>query len=211
MNFFKKHPWFSIIVIIHFVGLIGLSLPFFRQDLLPLSSVNLLITGLFVFFALKKENKYAYWILAILFSMGMAVEIIGVQTGFPFGEYAYGTVLGPKLGGVSLIIGLNWFYLVVCAVAVTQYLTNNKWLIVLIAPLLLTLMDVLIEPVAIALEYWQWELVQVPLSNYIAWYVVSIPMVLLYLRLTSNPPKKFPMQVFVVQVIFFLVLNLSLH
>ncbi len=207
MNFLKKHPWISIIVIIHFVGLIGLSLPFFREELLPLSSVNLLITALFVFFALKKENKHAYWILAILFFMGMAVEILGVKTGFPFGEYAYGTVLGPKLGGVSLIIGFNWFYLVVCAVAVTQYLTNKKWLITLIAPLLLTLMDILIEPVAIALEYWHWELVEVPLSNYIAWYVVSIPMVLLYLRLARNPPKRFPAQVIVVQVVFFLVLN----
>ncbi|MCH8545301.1 MAG: carotenoid biosynthesis protein [Cryomorphaceae bacterium] len=211
MNLLKSNPLITIIVIIHFVGLMGLSIPFFRQDLLPLSSVNLLITGLFVFYVLKKENKHAYGLLAMLFVMGMVVEIIGVQTGFPFGEYAYGTVLGPKLGGVSLIIGLNWFYLVVCAVAVTQYLTKNKWLIVFIAPLLLTFMDVLIEPVAIALGYWHWELVEVPLSNYIAWYVVSIPMVLLYLRFTSNPPKRFPAQVFVVQMIFFLVLNSVLY
>ena len=209
MERLKKHPRITVIIILHLVGLIGLS-TWLRESLVMLSSINLLITAALLFDELRTREGRYITALVVLFVLGMTVEIVGVQTGFPFGEYSYGTVLGPKVGGVSLIIGVNWFYLVVCAVATVRFFTSNKWLIILLAPAILTGMDVLIEPVAIALDYWQWEAVAVPLSNYIAWFAVSIPMVFIYLALIPNPPSRLPAQVLLVQIVFFAVLNITL-
>lgn len=209
MERLKKHPKITVIIILHLVGLIGLS-TWLRESLVMLSSINLLITAALLFDELRTREGRYITALVVLFVLGMTVEIVGVQTGFPFGEYSYGTVLGPKVGGVSLIIGVNWFYLVVCAVAAVRFFTSNKWLIILLAPAILTGMDVLIEPVAIALDYWQWEAVAVPLSNYIAWFAVSIPMVFIYLALIPNPPSRLPAQVLLVQIVFFAVLNITL-
>lgn len=205
----KKHPKLAILIVIHFVGLLGLS-TWLRDSLVWMSSINLFITGAFLFDELRKGEGRYIMAFVLLFTLGMAVEILGVQSGFPFGEYSYGEVLGPKLAGVSLIIGINWFYLVVCAVGASMLLFRKKWMVILIAPLLLTGMDMLIEPVAIALDYWQWGAVDVPMSNYIAWYLVSIPMVLLYISLIPKPPQRFPALVLVIQLVFFVVLNITL-
>ncbi|MCC5915796.1 MAG: carotenoid biosynthesis protein [Cryomorphaceae bacterium] len=221
-NLTRQQLKLGILIILHLVGLIGLSIEMFRSLFVGLSSVNLLLTAAMIFDELQNpdesdrlrvgETKDENWLrpfvaLSGLFVAGMGIEILGVQTGFPFGEYQYGTVLGPRIAGVSVIIGLNWFYLVVCAVAVTRYLTKNKWLTLLIAPAILTGLDFLIEPVAISMEYWAWVETTVPLSNYFAWFIVSIPMVLFYLKMAPVIPVKFPAQVLALQTVFFVVLN----
>jgi putative membrane protein len=33
--------------------------------------------------------------------------------------------------------------------------------------------DLVLEPVAIALNYWQWAAVSVPFQNYVAWFVIA--------------------------------------
>ncbi|GAA5183894.1 hypothetical protein GCM10023322_24190 [Rugosimonospora acidiphila] len=42
---------------------------------------------------------------------GLAVEALGVRTGFPFGRYAYSGALGPRLFGVPLVIPLAWAWM----------------------------------------------------------------------------------------------------
>ena len=57
----------------------------------------------------RKTHTPTFWLfIGIAFATGMLVEWIGVHTGYLFGSYDYGTVLGPKLLGVPLIIGINW-------------------------------------------------------------------------------------------------------
>jgi putative membrane protein len=200
-----------LLLILHLVGLVGLSFspsrPFFAQ----LSFFNLFITAALIFHEVWLSSRHPWRVLIWLFSLGMAVEILGVQTGFPFGEYSYGTVLGPRLAGVSVIIGLNWFYLVVSSVALLRWIgVVNVWQTMVSASLILAGVDFLIEPVAINLDYWQWEAVSVPLSNYIAWFVVSLPLVYLYQRFTPDPPVLFPAKVLLLQVVFFSVLQFFL-
>jgi putative membrane protein len=37
----------------------------------------------------------------------------------------------------------------------------------------MTSLDYLIEPVAIALDFWQWENNIIPIRNYVAWWIIA--------------------------------------
>src|SRR4051812_12976794 len=39
------------------------------------------------------------------------IEVLGVHSGVPFGDYRYGTALGPALWGVPIVIGLAWAWM----------------------------------------------------------------------------------------------------
>jgi uncharacterized membrane protein len=38
------------------------------------------------------------------------------------------------------------------------------------AALLMVALDVLIEPVAVALDFWQWENAVIPIQNFVMWF-----------------------------------------
>lgn len=40
--------------------------------------------------------------------LGLLAESVGVHSGWPFGDYSYGTALGPKLAGVPVVVPLAW-------------------------------------------------------------------------------------------------------
>ncbi len=44
------------------------------------------------------------------------------------------------------------------------------------------LMDLLIEPVAIHLGYWSWTGGDIPIQNYLSWFVISLVMALVMQR-----------------------------
>jgi len=50
-------------------------------------------------------------LIAVTTGGGLAVEAVGVATGFPFGAYSYGALLGPKVLGVPLVIPLAWTWM----------------------------------------------------------------------------------------------------
>jgi putative membrane protein len=69
----------------------------------------------------------------------------------------------------------------------------------------MTAMDILIEPVAIELNYWHWDAVAVPIENYLAWFVLSA----LFARLTASGDARNPLSIWVIVVlsVFFFVLG----
>ena len=44
----------------------------------------------------------------------------------------------------------------------------------ILAGLLCTLMDFVIEPIAIKYDFWSWEGNEIPLFNYLTWFVFSV-------------------------------------
>ena len=87
-------------------------------------------------------------------------------------------------------------------------MSSNKTLISLATGLGMLLMDIFIEPVAIGLEFWKWQSVDVPLENYISWFVLSF----VFTRFTMNGQVKNPMSKWVLIVLggFFIVLGIFL-
>lgn len=213
MKFFTKENILSpsgIILILHTVGLIFILSPW-KEIILPLSWVNLGIAG-FLILANHKDNSKTIFIIwaAIAFLTGMVTEAIGTNTGLLFGTYAYEVNLGPKVFAVPLIIGVNWTYLIICSASIAILFSKNKLAQTIIASLLMVLMDFLIEPVAIDLAYWHWYGAEIPLFNYITWFLVALPLSALYIYWPIEKQNKLAVHLYITQFVFFAFLNFAL-
>lgn len=113
--------------------------------------------------------------------MTFLIEVIGAKTGLVFGAYKYGNTLGFKVFEVPLVIGLNWFFIILRAVNIVQKKINSKLLIAFFVGLISTIFDIFLEPVAIKFDYWTWENNIIPLQNYIACFVISFVFTLFYI------------------------------
>lgn len=187
MPLLKKHSPLYIALLFHVSGLIGiLCSPY--KDLFVQSTPIVLLTMfiLLTYSQIKLAQTYFVFFL-IAFAIGMVTEIIGVNTGLLFGNYQYGEVLGPKVYGVPLLIGFNWFFIVFCASAlITQCLNiiTTKFNLVIPASwfsiavviggaAIATCFDLILEPVAIKLHFWSWQNDHIPAFNYTCWFVIS--------------------------------------
>jgi putative membrane protein len=132
---------------------------------------------------LKKSDRkeqirnFTLW-LVIVFILSMAVENVGVISGSVFGNYTYGPVLSPFVGGVPLAIGFAWINTLVPAMMIAKRFMKqdnelNKWYIAVISGLLMVTFDIILEKAAIELNYWYWEDGIVPFQNYLAWFILG--------------------------------------
>ena len=55
-------------------------------------------------------------------------EFLGVNYGYIFGNYAYGSNLGYKIGGVPVMICVNWVILTIITADVSSYIHKNIWI-----------------------------------------------------------------------------------
>ena len=160
----------AFVMLVHVSGMIGLMTEY-RDFFINLTAVNLIFTfGIVVFFHEKKTT--AFWVYLVLISvLGFLLEVIGVNTGFPFGEYSYGFPFGPQMWDTPPVIGLNWFVLTYGFTYLLKGLNAQRWIKALVVGMLVTSLDVIIEPVAIDLGYWTWATEHVPIQNYITWFL----------------------------------------
>ncbi len=129
-------------------------------------------------------------------ALAWAVEQIGVTTGVPFGRYAYTGALGfGTVGAVPLPIPFAWLLLIPTAIGTARLLHRRygarPWWLLAVAPLLVLIYDVLLEPFATeVMGYWQWiergPLHGVPTANYVAWYATALALTLLTLALCGQ-------------------------
>ena len=198
-----------ILSIIYLVGLIGIKMPI-HPDFILLTPLNLLISAALVSYYDKNKTKDFLSLFSIVFATGYLVEVLGVKTGLIFGSYAYGPVLGPKLFETPLSMGINWFILIYGAGNLMNQL-KSRWPIFLkacIGALALILLDLLIEPVAIHYNFWRWENDVIPIQNYIAWWLISVVLLVVFFKILGNSINKVAIVLFVLQLIFFGILNI---
>ena len=147
----------------------------------------LVLNGLVIWIVYRENRDVRLWYwLAGAYAFTFATEAIGVATGFVFGEYAYGPTMWWQWRGVPFVIALNWCVLTLAANELAGRIVRGPIVVAGLAGIILALYDVAIEPVAIALDYWSWAAVAVPVQNYLAWAVVgaliSLPLQLLRIR-----------------------------
>lgn len=170
-----------IVIIFHLVGLIGLSLGASRSLFLFLVPFHLLLMMAILTMNHQKRDTKFYLFFLVVFITGYIVEWVGVHTGVLFGNYAYGGTLGPKLDGIPVIMGINWFLLIYAVGTAMRYTAIKPiWLRVLTGAGILVLLDFLIEPAAIKFNYWQWFNGVIPLSNYVCWFIISAFLLLVF-------------------------------
>jgi putative membrane protein len=225
LNSYSKYQWATAIAILfHAIGLTGI-LFFNNSFFMHATPLNLLLSVALLVWTQTEKNKWFWLFAAVVFIVGFAVEVIGVNTGLLFGNYSYGEVLGIQWQKVPLIIGFNWFIVVYCCgVSIHTFLarminqlaaTTKQPPMILKAMSVITdgatlavLFDWLIEPVAVKLGYWQWlGDGHIPTYNYISWAVTSALLLALFHFSPFNKQNKFAIHLLLIQVLFFLLLR----
>lgn len=200
----------KFIVIFYIIGLFGFIIPFTKAFFITITPFALLLNVyLLAIYHEKYTLKYVLIFLSIFIS-GYCIEVVGVKTGFIFGSYIYGNALGIKLFETPVLIGVNWLFLTYTATSLTEKLNIKKWLALFLAPALMLVYDIVLEQVAPKMDMWNWHNSEVPLKNYIAWYIIAFSFVLLLKAFkikTSNPLSAI---LFICQFLFFTTLTFLL-
>jgi uncharacterized membrane protein len=123
------------------------------------------------------------WIpaLAAVYLLSLGAELSGTAFGVPFGEYAYGTELGPRwLGLVPLVIPLSWFTMALPSWALARRALGGRPVAtIVLAALLLTAWDLALDPaMSRATFYWRWGVegayYGMPWVNLAGWFVTGL-------------------------------------
>ena len=195
----------GILVLFHAIG-IGIMLLY--PEGAKLSYLNLLLAGFLLFISESNYIKTVATLLIILVG-GYVVEYIGVHTGLLFGNYSYGAALGPKYGEIPLVIGVNWFCIVLASSSLLYSLRINSVIKAILAGALCTLMDFLIEPVAMKLDFWNWENGIIPIWNYVCWFGFASFFSFIYFSFGKSKNKA-AQALYFIWVLFFSILNFAL-
>ncbi len=115
---------------------------------------------------------------------GLAIEVVGVSTGVPFGEYRYLDSLGAKALGVPLVIALAWTMMAYPAYVVSEVIGGGTVRAALVGGWALASWDLFLDPQMVQAGHWEWSatgpaLAGIPLTNHVAWFAVATLMMLI--------------------------------
>lgn len=222
--FSKYHIATALAILFHVIGFTGMMYGN-RDYFISTTPFNLLLMFALLIWTQTEKNKWFWIFLISCFSIGVLVEVIGVNTGLLFGKYHYESALGVQLKNVPLLIGVNWFIIIYCCgISVHTLLTKIISTLPTDAPKTATLLkalslivdgatlavifDWLMEPVAVKLNYWKWDGDGlIPVYNYVCWFVVSSLLLALFHYSNFGKRNKFAVNLLLIQVMFFLLLR----
>jgi bisanhydrobacterioruberin hydratase len=224
----NKVQWATgIALLIHSVGIMGIIWvdKYWFASMTPL---NLLLMFLLIVWSQPTRKFSFYLFIMIAFLGGMISEIIGVQTGFLFGDYTYGSIMGFQVAGVPLIIGLNWFVVLYGAIATVHYfighftkdihLSEKKSAcspitqkLIIGGALMAVFFDWVMEPVAVDLGFWTWAGEgHIPTLNYLSWFLICSILLSIFRICKIRPDNLFAVHLFLIQLMFFILLRVFL-
>jgi len=172
-------------------------------DVIKLTPLYLIGTMVLLGVYLKHE-KHLWYIWASAGVIGFVAEMYGVHTGRLFGSYVYGDILGPKLYGVPLLVGLLWA-LVSCVIWSTLPEKLGLKRVFLLATIA-TIYDVALEHFATRFGLWSWQ-GSIPLSNGVGWFAVSLCIgLVLHIKKWRLSRTTLAILILPLQTIFFVIL-----
>lgn len=219
----KNQAATAIAVFFHAIGLAGI-LFYDRSFFVSATPLNLLLSFGLLLWTQKERNRWFFLFLLLAVATGLLTEIAGVNTGILFGDYRYGSALGPQLAGVPWVIGINWFIITFCCGTAIHSLLN--WLsrsapgmegtpktlktlsVVVDGATMAVFFDWVMEPVAVKLGYWQWlGNGQIPFLNYVCWFGISAALLAVFHGFQFSKTNKFAINLLLIQLMFFLLLR----
>lgn len=197
----------GITLMLYAIGIVGLLSPYkslFQQA----TPITLLVSAFLLAWNHSERTTSFYLFAVIAFVVGFGVEYVGVNHHLIFGNYQYGSTLGTKLWNIPLMIGVNWFITMYSIATIfTGRVSATRF--VFVCAMTAVFLDWLMEPVAIHYDFWNWQDGQVPLSNYIGWFIVSAILFTIFNRLNVARSNRFALPFLIIESIFFLVLNVA--
>lgn len=173
--------------------------------MIAITPITLLLTGFIVLYFSHRSSKNNFYSgLFLTYIITFILEVVGVNTGSIFGAYSYGSALGFKLFEVPLIIGFNWVLVILGSISFSKLITNNVFISSIISAIIAFIFDLILEPIAIKLDYWNWTEVVIPIQNYIAWFSIAFLSALAFNYLKIKITSKISMHYLLVQYLFLL-------
>lgn len=215
-------------ILFHLSGVIGILYSPYSEWFIKNTPLNLLLMAVLLIWNQQKINQSFMLFFACCFLTGMIAEMIGVNSGMLFGAYSYGKILGFKIAGVPILIGLNWFVVVYSCIVLIEQIHewfNNKYAaagmplmperllnlsIIIDGALLATFFDWIMEPAAVKLGFWQWESAAIPIFNYACWFIISALLICVSRKLKLPKRNDFAVHLLIIQTLFFLTLRIFL-
>lgn len=212
----------TLAIAMHLAGAIG-TLIGLEELFATLTPFNLLVMFGLLIWTLPEKSPRLFIFIVIASLTGFFSEMVGVKTGALFGNYAYSNMLGWKINDVPVLISINWFIVVygsaMLAIQLRQLVANyipfpgkaiySKWIglsLVIDGALIATMFDWIMEPAAVKLGFWSWEGGQIPLLNYISWFLLSVFLLAIFSRLKLKP-HAFAANLLLIQTAFFLLVR----
>lgn len=170
-----------------FIYAVALAVAAFFLTNIPIASEMAPISGFFIialalpaYGALVRAlgwNKALIFII-VLSLYAILIETLAIITGIPYSHFQYSGLIGLKLFGhtpytvpfayVPLFLGC--FYLAIL-------LSKSKWKIITLSTLLVLVTDLVLDPAAVALNFWTFQsggfYYGVPLSNFFGWIITG--------------------------------------
>jgi len=147
--------------------------------------------------ATTRGARWAIGFFVIVSGLGLAAEIVGTATGFPFGDYAYAVDrIGPALAEVPLVVPLAWtgglypIWIVAGLIASRAWGRGGLFVVGAVG------WDLFLDPQMVADGQWTWAvtdaglpaLPQIPYTNYLGWALVATLMAVLLTVLDRRVP-----------------------
>ena len=198
-----------IVAILYGVGMVGFSIPVTYPIFVQLTPFNLLLTLVVLLWFHEKWSIKAVLLFLTVATIGFITELLGVNFQILFGEYVFGQALGLKIWNTPIMIGVNWLILSYCIVLLLSRF-QNRWFFPFVAASLMVGFDVVMEPVATQLHMWTWQTEQIPLKNYLDWYLVSLLIFTILRSSKVNWRNPLAGWILLIQFIFFAGLNVIL-
>ena len=195
--------------VFYLVGAVGLMYSRTFELFCRMIPLALLISAVAViFFHPGRNQRKDLLVFTVIFISGFLAELAGVNTKAVFGNYHYGSSLGPQVFYTPLLIGLNWALLIYLTSSVTALLRLPALLSILVASFLMIIYDFVLEQVAPLLDMWHWADDRIPLQNYFVWFVLSVVFHTLLKFSKIKTPRQPAVLIFICQFLFFMVLFL---
>ena len=208
----KEFLRFSIFFVwlINFSGFFGV-LSDQKDFFLSTSPFAILISFILLLLNYNTRQKGFFTALISIIIIGFLVEFLGVNYDLFFGSYEYGNNLGYKIGGVPIIMSINWLVLIFLTGSFTEKIIPNSLpLKVIFASLLMVFIDIFLEICAPKLDYWKFNEEIVPMSNYNSWFIISAICLYIYFRSIKDKEYKLSTNMLVIHLAFFGLLSVFL-
>ncbi|RDI49870.1 carotenoid biosynthesis protein [Nocardia mexicana] len=132
--------------------------------------------------ATTRGPRFAAGFVLIVSGLGLAAEILGTASGFPFGCYDYASGrLGPAVAGVPLVVPLAWTGGLYPVWVVAGRLYSRARLRIPMTAVGAVGWDLFLDPQMVADGQWSWcaaapglpGLPQIPYTNYLGWLALA--------------------------------------
>jgi uncharacterized membrane protein len=160
--------------------------------------------------------------IAICLLVGNAFENLGVRTGFPFGRYFFTDVMGPKILGVPVFLGLAYVGMAYLSWTLARLILEETQgplagsrvvTLALLASVIMVSWDLSMDSVwSTIVRAWIWQqggiYFGVPLTNFLGWFVtgyVFYQLFALYLRNRSSAGHALPADYWNMAVAFYAI------